>query len=106
MHISRRLNGRVERRLPIIVAVRVSRGGDLPGTEELAYTDNVSSHGVRVVSNCSWQIGVHANIAPLKEGASMDGEVVYCRSLGDHFFVGFKFQEPVTWSSLTRYQPT
>lgn len=105
MHISRRLNGRVERRLPIIVAVRVSRGGDLPATEELAYTDNVSLHGVRVVSTGSWQIGEHANIAPVKEGPAMNGEVVYCQSVGDHFSVGFKFQEPVTWSSLTRYQP-
>jgi PilZ domain len=104
MQINPRLNGRVERRLPIMIAVRLSRGRDLPVSEELAYTDNVSVHGARVVSNAAWQVGDHANITPVKEGSSLIGEVVYCGSLGDSFFVGFKFQEQVTWPPLIRYQ--
>ena len=106
MQNSRRLHGRVERRLPIMIAVRLSRGGDLPVNAQLTYTENVSLHGARVVSNCSWQVGEHADIAPAKEGSSMRGEVMYCQSLGNRFFVGFKFQEPVTWPPLIRYQKT
>jgi len=106
MQINRRLNGRVERRLPIMIAVRLSRGGDLPVSEELAYTDNISVHGARVVSNAAWRVGERADVTPVKEGSSLPGEVVYCQSLGDSFFVGFKFQEAVTWSPLIRYQPT
>jgi hypothetical protein len=105
MQISRRLNGRVERRLPIMMAVRLSRG-DLPASEELAYTDNFSLHGARVVSSTSWQVGEHADIAPVKDGSRMRAEVVYCQSLGDSFFVGFKFEEPITWAPLIRYQVT
>ena len=104
MQINRRLNGRGERRLPIIVGVRLSRGADLSSGAELAYTDNVSLHGARVVSSCAWQPGEHADIEPLKDGSPMHGEVVYCRSFGDAFYVGFKFQKPVTWSSFVRYQ--
>ena len=88
-----------------MVGVRLSRGADLPAGAELAYTDNVSLHGARVVSSIAWQPGEHANIEPLKDGSPMRGQVVYCQSLGDSFFVGFKFQEPLTWSPFVRYQP-
>jgi PilZ domain-containing protein len=104
MQISRRLNGRVERRLPLMVAVRLSRGTDSPEGEELAYTDNISRHGVRVVCKHSWRSGEFAHIGPVKEGSPMRGQVVYCQSLNDSFCVGFKFEEPVTWPLLTRYQ--
>jgi hypothetical protein len=106
MQISRSLNGRVERRLPIIIAVRLSLKADSPASEELAYTDNVSLYGVRVVSKRSWRTGEFVHIESVKEGSSMRGRVVYCQSLEDSFCVGLKFEEPVTWSPLTRYQPT
>lgn len=105
MQISPRLNGRVERRLPLMVAVRLSRGTDSPEGEEFAHTDNISRHGVRVVCKHSWQIGEFAQIGPVKEGSPMRGQVVYCQSLDDSFCIGFKFEEPVTWPVLTRYQP-
>jgi PilZ domain len=104
MEISRRFQGRVERRLPIIIPVRLSRGGDLPVNAELTYTDNISLHGARVVSNASCQVGEHANIEPAQEGHSTRGEVVYCQSVGQSFCVGLKFQEAITWSQLARHQ--
>jgi hypothetical protein len=104
MQIKQTLNGRMERRLPIIVPVRLSRVGDLPASEEVTYTDNVSVHGVRVISSYSWRPGEPAQIVPLQKEPSMQGEVVYCQSLGNKdFCVGFRFQEPVTWSVLSRY---
>jgi PilZ domain len=104
MQIGHKLNGRVENRLPIIVVVRLSPALDLSVGEELTHTDNVSKHGARVVSSHSWQLGEQANIAPLKEGPSMRGEVVYCQGLSNRrFCVGFRFQESLTWSVLSRY---
>jgi hypothetical protein len=74
MHIGRSLKGRMERRLPIMIAVRLSRGGGFSAGEQVTYTDNVSLHSARVVSNCAaWQIGEHADIAPVKKGSSMHG---------------------------------
>jgi hypothetical protein len=107
MLIKQMLNGRMERRLPIIVGVRLSRKRDLPGREEVTYTDNVSVHGVRVVSRYSWQLGELAQIAPLQKEPSMQGEVIYCQSFGNKgFCVGFRIQERVTWSALSRYGGT
>ncbi len=105
MHESRSLNGRVEKRLPMLMVVRLRRSG-LPKSEEMAHTDNFSLHGARVVSSTSWLVGEHADIVPVKDGSPMRGEVVYCQSLGSGFFVGFKFEEPVTWAPLIRYQFT
>ena len=107
MQISRKLTGRTERRLPIIIAVRLLRVGDLRASEEVTYTHNVSVGGARVVSTRSWEVGEQGHIAPLKEEPSLRGEVVYCQSLGnDRFCVGFKFRELVTWSALSRYNGT
>jgi hypothetical protein len=87
-----------------MIAVRLSRS-DSPSSDASAYTDNVSLHGARAVSKSRWQVGERADIEYLREGSSMRGEVVYCQSLGDSFYVGFKFEEPITWSPLARYQP-
>jgi hypothetical protein len=89
-----------------MIAVRLSQKTDSPASEELAYTDNVSLHGVRAVSSRSWETGEFVHIEPAKEGSSMRGQVVYCQSLGDSFCIGVKFEEPITWSLLTRYLPT
>jgi hypothetical protein len=107
MQIRHTLNGRMERRLPIIVVVRLSRVQDSPASEEVTYTDNVSIHGVRVISTYSWRLGELAQIAPLQKGPVMQGEVIYCQSLGNKgFCVGFRFQERVMWSALSRYGGT
>jgi len=104
MQTSRTLDGRLERRIPVVAAVRLSRPGSLVSSEELTHTDNVSAHGARVVSSYSWSAGEQAHIAPLKEEPPSRGEVVYCQSAGgDHFYVGLRFQEKLEWSVLTRY---
>jgi PilZ domain-containing protein len=103
---SHSLNGRREKRLPIIMVVRLSRVRYLPTNEdERTYTDNVSAHGARVYSRCIWQHGEQAQVTPWEEESPMRGEVVYCQRIdNDRFCVGLKFQErPVTWSALRRY---
>jgi len=96
----------MEKRLPIIIVVRLSKMQQLPTNEqERTYTDNVSGHGVRVFSRYFWRPGEQARITPLNEESPMHGEVVYCQKLDDdHFGIGLKFLErQVTWSTLRRY---
>jgi len=97
------LNGRMETRLPIVVAVRLMRIGMADGArEERTYTDNISAHGARLFSTQPWQIGEEVRVAPRNEDAA-NGSVVYCQALGDgRFAVGVKFQNgPIKWTAAT-----
>lgn len=97
--------GRMEKRLPIIVVVRLvhEAAADTNG-EERTYIDNLSSLGARVFSKRSWQPGDPVRIAPINEEPLL-GEVVYCQHLpDDRYRLGVKFESgPVTWSVLERY---
>ena len=104
--MSHGLEGRMEKRLPIAIVVRLSRMHHLPATEEeTTYTDNVSPHGARLLSISSWQPGEQAQVTTVKEGSSILGEVIYCQRLDSgRFCIGMKFQErPVAWPILSRY---
>jgi hypothetical protein len=104
--VSHSLDGRMEKRLPIIIVVRLSRMRHLASKEEeRTYTDNISAHGVRVFSKGSWQPGEQAEVTPSNEESPMHGEVVYCQRVGnDQFCIGLKFQgRPIPWSTLRRY---
>ncbi len=98
------LNGRMEGRLPIVVAVRVVRTGIADGArEERTYTDNISAHGARLFSIQPWQIGEEVRVAPRNEDAAK-GSVVYCEALGDgRFAIGVRFLDgPIKWTAATR----
>lgn len=98
------LNGRMETRLPIVVAVRVARAGLADAArEERTYTDNISAHGARLFSVQSWQTGEEVRVAPRNEDPAV-GSVVYCQTLGDgRFVIGVKFHGgPVKWTAATR----
>jgi PilZ domain len=99
------LSGRMERRLPIIVVVRLARA-EHAGTdgEERTYTDNISPHGARLFSTRAWQLGDPVRIAPRDEDPVL-GNVVYCQTLPDgRFVVGVNFQDrPITWSAMHRF---
>jgi hypothetical protein len=107
MHFDKNLTGRTEKRLPIMVVVRLSAseagGGEV---EEKTYTDNLSSRGVRVCTTHPWQPGEQVEIAPLDQGPPMQGEVVYCEKFDKaRFFVGLKFSRGrAPWRILQRYQ--
>jgi hypothetical protein len=100
------LSGRTERRLPIIVVVRLAHcepaGAD--GEEERTYTDNISPRGARVFSKYLWQLGDTVRLTPLN-GDSACGKVVYCLRLpDDRYSIGVKFQScSLKWSALQRY---
>lgn len=101
-----RLNGRVERRLPIMMEVNLARTGRASeDTSERTFTDNISPHGLRVQSANSWRMGEQAEVIPMKGESAMLGEVVYCQRLGsDRFFVGLKFRDKhIPWNILQRF---
>ena len=100
-----RLQGRIEKRLPIIVVVRLVHGeaADTEGAERTC-TDNISLCGARVFSKHPWQPGDLIWVTPVNEEPVL-GEIVYCVHLPDESYrFGVKFEGgPVTWSILQRY---
>lgn len=99
------IQGRMERRLPIILVVRLAHvvAAEID-EEERTYTGNISPCGARVFSKRPWQPGVLIRIAPINE-ESVFGRVVYCQRLpDDRYCFGVKFEGgPVTWSIIQRY---
>jgi hypothetical protein len=95
----------MERRLPIIVVVRLAppQGAAADG-EEKTYTDNISPHGARIFSKHAWQPDDVVRITPLNRDVAC-GKVVYCQKLPDNRYgIGLRFQgSPVAWSTL--YKP-
>jgi len=97
--------GRTERRLPIILVVRLVRA-ELTGAvgDERIYTDNLSPRGVRLFSNHAWQLGDTIQVAPLSDD-SVCGKMVYCQKLAeDRYGIGVHFQDrSVEWFVLEKY---
>lgn len=106
MGSDRRLNGREERRLPIMMEVNLAPAGRRNEDRcERTFTDNISPHGIRVQSTTAWTHGEEADVTPRKGEVSMRGEVVYCQRVANNrFFVGLKFpQGRIPWSILQRF---
>jgi hypothetical protein len=105
MPLDHALSGRMERRLPIVVVVRLAQAecASADGGER-TYTDNISSRGARVYSIRPWQLGDAVQVTPRNEAPAC-GNVVYCQRLADdRYAVGVKFQDrPITWSAVRRY---
>jgi hypothetical protein len=98
-------SGRMERRLPIVVLVRLAMA-ERAGTdgEERAYTDNISAHGASILSGHSWQLGDRVRVTPVNEESTACGKVVYCHKWADnHYEIGVQFQDRSMWSALRRY---
>jgi hypothetical protein len=98
-------SGRLERRLPIIVIVRLAQAdrASTPG-EERTFTDNISAHGARIFSRHPWQPGDEVIVTPLNDETTW-GNVVYCQRLADdRFGIGVKFKDrTVMWSAMRKY---
>jgi len=100
------LTGREERRLPIMMEVTLAPAGPANiDRGERTFTDNISSHGIRVKSTNAWRMGEQAEVTPTKGEVSIRGEVVYCQKVGnERFFVGLKFPRGhIPWSILKRF---
>jgi hypothetical protein len=101
-----RLNGREERRLPIMMEVNLAPAGVASAERcERTFTDNISPHGIRLQSTNVWKRGEQAEVTPRKGESSMLGQVVYCQRIGnDRYFVGLKFRDKhIPLSILQRF---
>ena len=106
MAFKTRFVGRMEKRLAIAIVVRLAHDGDQPpSVEELTYTDNVSAHGARVISNRPWKAGDVATVTSLKDESSIRGKVVYCQKHQEgRYFVGLNFLDHrVIWPAYRTY---
>jgi len=109
MAIKSIFSGRMEKRIPIAIVVRLSHAQDKRASEpELTYTENVSAHGAGVVSSRPWQIGEVAQVTSLKDEITISGKVTYCLMLpGNRYSIGLNFQDRrVTWSAYRPYSGT
>jgi len=97
----------MERRLPIIVVVSLTRA-ECQGTDEdkseKTYTDNISLHGARVFSRFRWEPGETVRVTPLNHDCAC-GKVIYCQPLADgRHAVGVNFQDgAIRWSILEQF---
>jgi len=91
-------DGRVEKRLPTSVPVYLASLEE-PRSRERTLTENVSSRGVRVISQRFWQSGEESLITPLTGEFRQVGRVIYCLpTAGDRFCVGVEFSDrTVKW---------
>ena len=95
----------MERRLPIIVVVRlVYCWGVGSDAEERTYTDNISPTGARIFSKCLWRPGDMIWVAPVHEEPVCANVIYSQRLLDDRYSLGVRFEDGfVTWSIIQRY---
>jgi hypothetical protein len=87
------MNGRIEKRLPTSVPVYLAALEE-PRARERTLTENVSPHGVRVISQRSWRSGEESLVTFLTGDSPQEGKVIYCvRKAGDRFCLGVEFTD-------------
>jgi hypothetical protein len=85
---------RLEKRIPMEVAVQIAGNTYTPGVET-TFTQNVSSRGARVVTVRRWQPNDRLTIASLPGDFRATARVAYCQPLrSDGFAIGLEFLEP------------
>jgi len=104
MFFDRTLEGRHEKRLPIVVVVQLADPEhQQPNQEEKTYADNISPHGACVASRRPWQPGEEVEVTSIMSTVKARGKVVYCRhARNGHYFVGLNFRDrPIRWSNFS-----
>jgi PilZ domain-containing protein len=99
------LDGRHEKRLPIVVVVQLEdpEQQQQSNSREKTYSGNISPHGACVASKRPWPPGKEVEIVSITNAVKARGKVVYCRQgKNGRFFVGLNFRErPVCWSNFS-----
>ena len=92
--------GRIEKRVPVTVPVYITARG-ASGPAERTFTENVSPHGVRVMTRQPFRTGEKPIVCVLSGECESRGRVVYCQPLpNERYFVGMEFPESsVIWNT-------
>jgi hypothetical protein len=86
------LDGRIEKRVPMVVAAYLVTVEERCVTERVM-TENVSSHGARVLTKRRWQPGEQPQLVPLFGKSESPARVVYCQgSTNGHFYLGLELR--------------
>ena len=87
---------RIEKRIPMTVAVHISRresGADV----ETTFTEDVSTRGACVSTIRRWRPNETLKIQSLPGNFQALARVAYCRPLREGFVIGLEFLEPSGW---------
>jgi PilZ domain-containing protein len=89
---------RTQKRTPATAALQVSSAKQ-PFITELAFTENVSLHGVRVVTVRAWKPGEHVIVKSYHGRFQSRATVIYCHNLAKtRYAVGLEQHSAVgTW---------
>ncbi len=92
--------GRAEKRVPMTVSVYITARGT-SGPAERTFTENVSPHGVRVMTQQPFRTGERPIVCVLSGECESRGTVVYCQPLPNtRYCVGMEFSESsVIWNT-------
>jgi hypothetical protein len=90
-----RLEGRSEKRIPVMLPVCLLSGGTHQ-VAEYVNTGNVSPQGAQVVTKRRWQPDAERSVTAQSGGRQFSARVVYCKPIsGQRFFVGLRFSGPL-----------
>jgi len=94
---------RIQKRTPATVALQVSSAKQ-PFITELAFTENVSLHGVRVVTERAWKPGERVTVKSYHGTIQSRATVIYCHHLAKkRYAVGLELHSAVgTWADTSQ----
>jgi len=104
--LNSRFDGRMEKRLPIAIVVRLNQPQDRPvNTAELAYTDNLSAHGARVLTKNPWGSNQPITVRSVQGNLYSHARVAYCQSVdGSCFAIGVELRQPTAdWTEPQKH---
>jgi PilZ domain len=89
---------RIQKRTPATVALQISSAKQ-PLITELVFTENLSLHGVRVITGRAWKPGERVIVKSYHVTIQSPARVIYCLQLAEaRYAVGLEFYSAVgTW---------
>jgi hypothetical protein len=93
---------RLQKRTPANVALQISSAKQ-PFITELAFAENVSLHGVRIVTQRAWKPEQRVIVKSYHGSVQSRAKVIYCQQLAKaRYAVGLELFSPVdTWADVS-----
>ena len=94
---------RIQKRTPATVALQVSSANQ-PFITELAFTENVSLHGVRALTERAWKPGERVIVKSYHGSIQSGANVIYCYRLAEaRYAVGLELRSAVgSWVDVSQ----